>query len=722
MSLLTPGLMTTDLPLTTHRPPIAARPQLVALVGNPNAGKTTVFNKLTGLRQKVANYPGVTVEKKEGRCTLPDGSSVTVLDLPGAYSLTSRSPDEDIVRDVLLGLRNDTPRPDMVVVVVDASNLERNLYLVTQVMELGLPVVVALNMLDTAQAHGRTVNAKILEAKLGVPVVPLVAHKGQGMDDLREKLTTMPPLPKHRVPLPTALRAATAELTERLQKDLRIDEVWANALALRMLVSDSAAEVVHQRWGNSWQPTVEEVRSRLRTGDVDTIHAEATERYRWINEVCRDAMSAPKEARLTLTERVDRVLTHRIVGPVIFLALMLIVFQSIFSWAKLPMDAIDGVMQWLGGLVASLMPEGALRSLIVDGVIAGAGAVVVFLPQILFLFFFLALLDDSGYLARAAFLMDKLMSSVGLHGRSFIPLMSSFACAIPGIMATRTIENKRDRFLTILIAPLMSCSARLPVYTLMIGAFIPDRRVWGIISLPALTMLAMYLLGMSAAMCVGWLFRRTLFKGQPSPFLLELPPYRAPALRNVVMTMWERASEFLRRAGTIILAISIVLWFLVAYPQRTPLPNETKEQAAGEQLRHSYAGRLGRLIEPVVRPLGFDWKMGIGLIGSFAAREVLVSTLATVYNVGEADETSVGLREALRREKYPDGRPVYTPLVAVSLMVFFVLACQCISTIAIVRRETNSWRWAAFMVAYMTALAYLGSLVVYQVGRVLGLG
>jgi ferrous iron transport protein B len=695
---------------------------LVALVGNPNAGKTTVFNKLTGLRQKVANYPGVTVEKKEGRCVLPDGSAVTVLDLPGAYSLTSRSPDEDIVRDVLLGLRKDTPRPDVVVVVVDASNLERNLYLVTQVMELGLPMIVALNMLDTAQAHGRAVNAKILEAKLGVPVVPLIAHKGEGMDELREKLTTMPPLPKHRVPLPQALRAATAELTDKLQAELKLDEVWANALALRLLVSDSAAEAVQQRWGNHWLPIVEGVRRCLRTGDVDTIHAEATERYRWINEVCRDAMSVPQEARLTLTERLDRVLTHRIFGPVIFLALMLIVFQSIFSWAKLPMDAIDGAMQWLGGLVSNVMPEGALRSLLVDGVIAGVGAVVVFLPQILFLFFFLALLDDSGYLARAAFLMDKLMSSVGLHGRSFIPLMSSFACAIPGIMATRTIENKRDRFLTILIAPLMSCSARLPVYTLMIGAFIPDRRVFGFVSLPALTMLAMYLLGISTAMGVGWIFRRTLFKGQPSPFLLELPPYRVPVLRNVVITMWERAREFLHRAGTIILAISIVLWFLVSYPPRAPLPNETREQAAGEQIRHSYAGRLGRLIEPIVRPLGFDWKIGIGLIASFAAREVLVSTLATVYNVGEADETSVGLREALRREKYPDGRPVYTPLVAVSLMVFFVLACQCISTIAVVRRETNSWQWAAFMVAYMTALAYLGSLVVYQVGRVLRWG
>lgn len=711
--------MTTDLPLTTHRPPAARRPQLVALVGNPNAGKTTVFNKLTGLRQKVANYPGVTVEKKEGRCALPDRSSVTLLDLPGAYSLTSRSPDEDIVRDVLLGLRDDTPRPDVVVVVVDASNLERNLYLVTQVMELGLPVIVALNMMDTAEAHGRAVNARILEAKLGVPVVPLVAHKGQGMDDLREKLTTMPPLPKHRVPLPTALRAATAELTERLQKDLRIDEVWAHALALRMIVSDSTVEAVQQRWGKPWLPTVIEVRSCLRAGDVDTIHAEATERYRWINEVCRDAMSVPKEARLTLTERLDRVLTHRIFGPVIFLALMLIVFQSIFSWAKLPMDAIDSAIRWLGGLAAHVLPEGALRSLLVDGVLAGVGAVLVFLPQILFLFFFLALLDDSGYLARAAFLMDKLMSSVGLHGRSFIPLMSCFACAIPGIMATRTIENKRDRFLTILIAPLMSCSARLPVYTLMIGAFIPNQRVLGFISLPALTLFSMYVLGVLAAMGAGWLFRRTLFKGQPSPLLLELPPYRVPVLRNVLITMWERAREFLHRAGTIILAISMVLWFLVSYPQRAPLPHETKEQAAGEQIRYSYAGRLGRLIEPVVRPLGFDWKIGIGLIGSFAAREVLVSTLATVYNVGEADETSVGLREALRREKYPDGRPVYTPLVAVSLMVFFVLACQCMSTIAIVRRETNSWGWAAFMVAYMTALAYLASLGVYQIGRLM---
>jgi ferrous iron transport protein B len=590
-------------------------------------------------------------------------------------------------------------------------------------MELGLPVIVALNMLDTAEAHGRSVNAKILEAKLGAPVVPLIAHKGQGLDDLREQLAHTPPLPKHRVPPPPALNEATDALKQKLQAGQNLDDVWAHALALRMLVSDSATDAVQNRWGKDWQPTVNTLRKQLRTADVDTIHAEATERYRWINEVCHDALTMPKEERRTLTQRLDNALTHRVWGPLIFLALMLLVFQSIYSWASYPMDAIDAVIQWLGGLVTNIMPAGALRSLLVDGVLAGVGAVVVFLPQILFLFFFLALLDDSGYLARAAFIMDKLMSSVGLHGRSFIPLMSSFACAIPGIMATRTIENKRDRFLTILIAPLMSCSARLPVYTLMIGAFIPNRRALGVISLPALTMLAMYLVGIGAAMVVGWVFRRTLFKGQPSPFLLELPPYRLPVLRNVVITMWERGSEFLKRAGTIILAISIVLWFLVAYPQRQPLPNETEAQAAGEQIRHSYAGRIGHLIEPVVQPLGFDWKMGIGLIASFAAREVLVSTLATVYNVGEADESSVTLREALRREKYPDGRPVYTPLVAVSLMVFFVLACQCMSTIAVVRRETNSWAWATFMFGYMTALAYIGSLVVYQVGFwVLGSG
>ncbi len=699
----------------------SSAPPLVALVGNPNSGKSTVFNALTGLRQKIANYAGVTVDKKEGRCLLNGGGEVTMLDLPGAYSLTSRSPDEDVVRDVLLGLRSDTPRPEAVIVVVDASNLERNLYLVTQVIDLGLPTIVALNMMDMAIAHGRPVEARKLQRKLGVPVVPIVARKSEGLDRLRAQLNPLPPSPQATVPLPRPLEDEASALAAQIEQRVGASDALSRALALRMLVSDGAAEAARSRWNLDWTNELDQARTRIRAAGCDLTSAEATTRYQWIHEVCRETVASPDQQRLTTTEKLDRVLTHRVFGPIIFLVLMTFVFQALFTWASVPMDAIDGGLKWLGAQLATALPAGALRSLLVDGVLGGAGAVFVFLPQILILFLFLAILDDSGYLARAAFMMDKLMSTVGLHGRSFIPLMSSFACAIPGIMATRTIENKRDRFLTILIAPLMSCSARLPVYTLMIGAFIPNKKV-GPFTLPALTMLSMYLVGLAAAMAVGWLFRRTLFRGRPAPFLLELPPYRPPILRNVFISMWERGREFVTRAGTVILAISIVLWFLAAYPQRAPQPGESATTAVAEQRKQSFAGRLGHLIEPVVQPLGFDWKMGIGLIASFAAREVLVSTMATIYNVGEADAQSVGLREALRNERYPDGRPVYTPLVAISVMVFFVLACQCMSTVAVVRRETNSWQWPAFMVAYMTALAYIGSLVVFQVGRALGWG
>ncbi|MBI3920895.1 MAG: ferrous iron transport protein B [Armatimonadetes bacterium] len=698
------------------------RPRYIALVGNPNAGKTTVFNALTGMRQKVANYPGVTIEKKEGRCRTSSGRQVILLDLPGTYSLESRSPDEDIVRDVLLGLQEETPRPDMVVVIVDSSNLERNLYLVTQVAELGLPVIIALNMLDLAESYGREVNVNLLHQRLGMPVVPLVARKGRGVDKLRQYLDDYPRDVEWRIPLPAAIQTEKESLAAGLSQSLGVDLHLADALALRMLSNEELAKKVERRWGHNWQPRVAAARRRLADEGVALSSDEPTTRYHWITDLCEDVMSVPSHEVKTLTERVDRVLTHRFFGPLIFLALMAFVFQSIYTWAQLPMALVESGVTHLGRFVSAVLPEGPLASLLVDGVIAGVGAVVVFLPQILFLFLFLAVLDDSGYLARAAFIMDKLMSSVGLHGRSFIPLMSSFACAIPGIMATRTIDNRRDRLLTILLAPLMSCSARLPVYTLMIAAFIPNTRVWGFFRLPGLALLSMYLLGILMATAVGWLFRQTLFPGKPAPFLMELPPYRSPALRNVAITMWEQGWQFLSRAGTIILSISIVLWFLASYPHYRPKPGESPAAVAGAQIRHSYAGRLGRLIEPVVQPLGFDWKIGIGLVGSFAAREVLISTLSTVYNVGNADESSVTLREALRRERRPDGRPVYTPLVAVCLMVYFVLAFQCVSTLAVVKRETNSWGWPLFMMGYLTTLAYVVTFALYQVGKAMGWG
>ncbi|MFQ5677596.1 MAG: ferrous iron transport protein B, partial [bacterium] len=465
---------------------------------------------------------------------------------------------------------------------------------------------------------------------------------------------------------------------------------------------------------------VKKSRAELNSENVSWAMLETRLRYRWIDDLCKKAVRQAGKEKQTFSEKMDRVLTHRVAGPVIFLLVFATIFQSIFTWAEIPMNGIEMLIAWLSAQVSSILPEGVLQDLIINGALAGVGAILVFLPQILFLFFFLSLLEDSGYMARVAFMMDRVMRPTGLSGRSVIPLLSSFACAIPGIMATRTIQNWRERLITILIAPLMTCSARLPVYTLMIAAFIPAIAIWGIFPLQALALLAMYLLGILAAFVAGFFLQKFIVKGKKrSTFVMELPPYRVPSLKWTFFRMAERAKLFVTEAGKIILSISIVLWFLASYPKPDPAAN----MRPAEAIKQSYAGRIGQIMEPVIAPLGFDWKMGIGLVTSFAAREVLVSTLATIYNVEGADETSHSLRETLRNERDPEtGKPVYTSLVAISLMVFFAFACQCMSTVAIVRRETNSWRWPLVMIAYMTILAYLGSLVVYQGGKFFGLG
>ena len=465
---------------------------------------------------------------------------------------------------------------------------------------------------------------------------------------------------------------------------------------------------------------VERTRGELDQMQVPWRMLETILRYDQIDELYSKVVREERNTETSLSVRLDRVFTHRLAGPVIVLAVFALVFQSIFSWAEAPMSAIEDGIGALGGYVYLFMPEGLLRNLLVDGVIAGVGAVLVFLPQILFLFFFLALLEDTGYMARVAFLMDRVMKSMGLSGHSVMPLLSSFACAIPGIMATRRISNWKDRLITIMIAPLMSCSARLPVYILLIGAFYPATSVFGVFSVPGLMLFSMYLLGIVAAIGAALVFKRFFMKDAVSTsFVMELPPYRRPSLKWVFLQMFERARVFVTDAGQIILAISVVLWFLASYPQ----PDDYDSMSSRSRIQQSYAGQLGHLIEPAIEPLGFDWKVGIGLVTSFVAREVLVSTMATIYNVEEADETSVDLRTALQNEVDPDtGERVYTPLVAVSLMVFFALACQCMATVAIVKRETNSWRWPIVMVLYMTALAYVGSFVVYQGGLILGYG
>ncbi len=682
----------------------------VAIAGNPNCGKSTIFNALTGLRQKVGNYPGVTVERKEGRFYGSHGEPMNLLDLPGSYSLQVRAPDEAVSRDVLLGREPGTPQPDAVVVVVDASNLERNLYLVAQILDLHLPTVVALNMVDMAERVGIRIDVPALAEELGVPVIPVVATQGRGLVELKQTLSRQSlALPAKRPPMPEAIEAEVRALAEQLPVDNAV--AFPEALLL-LTLHDQTLDDLAEHNAEIVQATLA-AQERLRAAGLDPLSALVEARYEWINQVCERTVHKPDAGPgLSVSDRMDHFLTHRVWGWVVFLGAMTLMFLSIFTLAQIPMGWIDSGVHALGGWLAGQLPESQLRDLIVDGAIPGVGGVLMFLPQIMILYFFLGLLEDSGYMARAAFLMDRVMSSVGLHGKSFIPLLSSFACAIPGIMAARTVENRQDRIATILIAPLMSCSARIPVYTLMIAVLLPTTSALA----KAGMMLGLYLLGIVMAFVLAWIFKKTLLKSETSMLLLELPPYRKPSLRSVALCMKERASLFATRAGTVILALSVLLWALATYPKPAN-PDATR----GEAIAQSFAGQMGRALEPAIRPLGYDWKIGIGLISSFAAREVFVGTMAIVYNVeGDMKEGTTSLRDTMRAERRADGAPMFTPLVCVGLMVFYVLAMQCISTLAVVRRETNSWSWPLFMVALYTVLAWVGSFVVFQGGHILG--
>ncbi|MGV3531849.1 MAG: ferrous iron transport protein B [Chthoniobacteraceae bacterium] len=680
----------------------------VAIAGNPNCGKSTVFNALTGLRQRVGNYPGVTVERKEGTFFGSHGEQMSLLDLPGCYSLQVRSPDEEVARDVLLGRVAGTARPEIVICIVDATNLERNLYLVAQLLELRIPLVVGVNMMDMAEAEGIAIDLEGLRKRLGVPVIPMVASKGAGLIQLKQAVSQTP-LPElgSRPPMPELIEREVQALAKQLPVPPEVAEPEAMLL---LTLHDRALEDLAEHQKAVVQAT-QAAQTRLEEAGLDPLSAPVDARYAWINSICSETVRKGESGNASLSDKLDAVLTHPILGWISFLSVMALMFFCIFVVADKPMGWIEEGSAALGNWVNSTMAEGDLRSLITDGVIAGVTGVVIFLPQILILFLFLGLLEDSGYMARAAFIMDRLMSKVGLHGKSFIPMLSSFACAIPGIMATRTIENRKDRLVTILVAPLMSCSARWPVYVIMIAVLLPTASGWqkaGII-------LSMYMLGMGTAFAMAWLFKSTLLRGETPMLLLEMPPYRFPSIWTILHRMWERALIFLRRAGTIILALSIVLWALTTYPKP-----ENPDATPAEASAYSIAGRLGHTIEPLIKPLGYDWKIGVGLIGSFAAREVFVSTMAIVYNVEDDDENTEPLRDTMRAEKRADGTPVFTPLVCIGLMVFYVLAMQCVSTLAIVRRETNSWRWPLFQLAYMTTLAYLGAFVVYQGGRLLG--
>ncbi|MFO1449728.1 MAG: ferrous iron transport protein B [Opitutaceae bacterium] len=697
--------------------PASSRTPVYALVGNPNCGKSTLFNALTGLKQKVGNYPGVTVEKKMGTVYSQHGHAMQVIDLPGAYSLAARSPDEAVTRDVLLGRRTDTAQPDRILCIVDATNLERNLYLVHQIMDLGRPVILVLNMMDLAAEAGLQIRVAKLEKELGIPVIPCEAAHGKGLIELKLAMSrTDLPLPRHRWDIPAPIAPAVSELQASLVENDRKAPLSARAEALLLLTDQDTVRVAGSTTLS--ERTSEILRSwqkRWQNEGMDWAATLVSSRYDAITRLCTDLVQRDDRSQTagSTSDRIDAVVTHPLWGWLVLGGIMAALFLSIFTLAEYPMNWIDGHIASLSDLVKDSMAPGDLRDLITDGAIGGVGGVLVFLPQIVILFFFIGLLESTGYMARAAFIMDRLMSRVGLNGKSFIPLLSSYACAIPGIMATRTIEDSKDRLVTILVAPLMSCSARLPVYLLMIAALVPGDQV------PILTkvglMLLMYTLGTAGAFGFAWLFKRTLLKGVPPLMIMELPPYRLPRLRDVILQIVERSGLFLRRAGTIILGISILLWFLSTYPKA---PEGATPQ---EQMSHSFAGRAGRVIEPVIKPLGFDWQIGIGIIASFAAREVFVSTMGVVFNAQSDDEEDTApLRQALAQAKWPDGSRLFTPLTCLSLMVFYVFAMQCVSTIAIVRRETNSWRWPMFQLAYMTGTAWVLSLLLFQGGRLLG--
>lgn len=641
-------------------------PKSIALVGNPNCGKTTLFNGLTGSRYKVANYPGVTVEHKEGSLPLPHGSCARIVDLPGTYALVGTSIDERIVTQFLKGEIAENSKPDLVVAVVDATNLERNLFLISELIDTGYPIVLALNMMDAAERAGIKVYGELLSRSLDIPVVPITARTKSGF--------------------PTLLSAVT--------KALELPTTSSKRLA----------------WIPSDHPLRDTIEGLSPLGpaslDAHVITTIGSLRYAWIRAIVRKTTSQSSNDDIPVITPLDRILTSRIWGLPIMLGIFGIIFQAIFLWAQIPMEIISGAVDGLSAWASSVLPPGILTSLIAEGIIPGVGNVIVFVPQIAILFFCIGFLEDSGYLSRAAFLLDNFMRKVGLQGRAFIPLLSSFACAVPGILSTRSIPTRSDRLATIMIAPLMSCSARLPVYAVLIAAFIPPTLVGGLISLQGLVLLGMYVLGVVGACGVAWALKRCLLWKESCFYVMEMPPLRKPILRIILRSVYDSVTSFLKNATTIILACSVIVWFLASYPKPEP-------GYQGNPVQASYAGQLGTAIEPAIRPLGFNWEIGIAILSSFPAREVFVTTLSTIYNISDDDDENTGLVKTLQ-ERNQSG--LFSTLTALSLMVFYVFACMCMSTLAVCKRETGSWGWTLGMFGYMTALAYVASLTVFQLG------
>ncbi|MBD2702778.1 ferrous iron transport protein B [Spirosoma sp. BT702] len=697
---------------------------VIGLVGNPNAGKSSLFNQLTGLRQKTGNFPGVTVDKKSGPWAIDEQTTATVVDFPGIYSIYPKSLDEQIVTDVLAN-SNHPDYPDVTIVVIDASNLHRNLLLFTQVIDLGVPVVLALNMLDVAKDEGKEVNAVRLAMQFQVPVVRINARTGEGLEPLKKAVLSQLRQPSFAEKLFFDPEKSANGVIADTKTQYQLSN---NYLALQYVVQHDGFSFLNtqQRVG------LDAIIDKHNFNETKFLASETIDRYRHIGPIVDDVVTDRRPAnQRTWTQRLDRILLHPVWGYAIFLLILLLIFQTIFAWAQPFMDGIDAGVAWLNGQLKESLPVGPLSDLLTDGILAGIGGILVFIPQIAFLFLLVALLEESGYMSRVMLIMDRLMRPFGLNGRSVVPLISGVACAVPAIMATRSIGTRRDRLITILVTPLMSCSARLPIYTILIALVVPSQRVWGIFNVQGLALMALYLLGLVSALLAALVLKLVLKAKERSYYIMELPTFKLPRWNHVALTVWESVRAFVWEAGRVILAISIVLWVLASYgpgdamdkaeanvrQQNTSLGNdELQNQIASERLEKSYAGVFGHFIEPVIRPLGYDWKIGIALLSSFAAREVFVGTMSTIYSIGSSDdETGVTIRERLRQERNPEtGGPMYTPALAWSLLIFYVFAMMCMSTLAATQRETKSWKWPAVQLVYMMTLAYVAAFATYQ--------
>ncbi|KQR72789.1 ferrous iron transport protein B [Pedobacter sp. Leaf176] len=694
----------------------------VALVGNPNTGKSTLFNRLTGLNQKIGNFPGITVDKKTGYTKLVDGKNAEIIDLPGTYSLYPKSNDESIVFQVLADKANSS-HPDVIVLIVDASNLKRNMLLFSQVADLGIPMILALNMTDLSDKQGIYIDVEKLSKKLGVQVIPISARNNVGIDKLKAAITY------------------TNKVATQIN-DVEINYLAPEAIdAIKQKINSDndyyALQILHQHehltfFSEQDQIEIEEIEQSNHFESSKIQAAETIARYKHLSTILADVVIDKGTAeKFSFSDKLDSILTHKVWGFTIFLLVLFIIFNAIFAWSSYPMDWIESGFGFLTEKGHEYLPSGMLTDLILDGIIAGLGGIFVFIPQIAILFAFISILEDTGYMARVTFMMDKIMSKVGLNGKSVVPMIGGLACAVPSIMAARNIENWKDRMITIMVTPLISCSARLPVYILLISLIIPSKTIFGIISLQGLALMVMYLISFVAAILVAWVMKIIIKAKEKSYFIMELPVYRMPRWKNVFYTMYEKSKTFVFEAGKVIIAISIILWVMASFgpgnrfenieaKYRKALLDTTKTEhvktlIATEKLENSYVGILGHWIEPVIRPLGYDWKIGIGLITSFAAREAFVGTMATIYSVDGGDEDTSTIRERMASSvNSKTGLPVYSFATGISLMLFYAFAMQCMSTVAIVYRETKGWKWPVIQLVYMTAMAYFAALIAYQ--------